>query len=412
GKEIHRVEWNAKETSPPRLLALSPDGKTAALGLQSYTKMMVLLDLTTGKVQHRFDLKGEVSQIQGVSFTADSRTVLVWSSGDNRLRLWDVATGRQLRQFVMTDKYGRDDAFAASYVAAVSPSGRHLVFGSQRRVLALYDIDTGHEINRSDELDYNPVNGRLMVFSPSGKTLAWLGGDQRTVHLVERATFHERHSFVAPQGEIASLTFSADGRMLLAGNTDTTTLVWDLTGRLRDKARGDVRLPIGKLKVYWTDLATNDGPRVHRAIHELAASPKDAIPYLQTRLQPALVLDDKRILRLITELDSEDFKTRENATRELDTLEERGLEFYRKALQAKPPLELRRRLLALVEKYSTPWRNPSRERLRSLRTLEVLELAGTPEARQMLEALAKGAPESWLTAEAKEALDRLRRRPS
>jgi RNA polymerase sigma factor (sigma-70 family) len=410
GKEVHRVEWHVKEASPPRLLGLSPDGKTAALGLHSYTKMMVLLDVTTGKELRRFDLEGEKTQIQGVAFSADGRTVLVWSSGDNLVRIRDVATGRQVRQFVMTDRYGRDDSVGAGYVAAVSPDGRHLVFGSQQPFLALYAPATGREIRRSGELNDNPDNGRLMVFAPDGKTLAWLGGDRRTVHLVERATFSERRRLVAPQGEITSLTFSADGKTLLAGNRDTTAIVWDLTGRLRDKAARGQPLRTDELDVCWADLAADDGLKVERAIRKLAGAPQDAIPYLRTRLRPTPAPDETRVVGLIAALDSEDFETREKATRELDALEEEGLGFYRKALEANPSAEVRRRLAALVEKYADPWRHPASGRLRALRSLEVLELAGTTEARQVLETLARGASGSWLTVEATEALDRLRRR--
>jgi hypothetical protein len=117
-------------------------------------------------------------------------------------------------------------------------------------------------------------------------------------------------------------------------------------------------------------------------------------------LQPVPVVDKNRISRLIAELDSDDFQTRENARRELDTLEEKGLGFSRKALEAKPSAELRRRLQALVEKHSNPWRNLSPERVRSQRGLEVLELAGIREARQVLKALAnpiEGAPNGLAT---------------
>jgi WD40 repeat protein len=410
GKEIDRAEWKVKETSPPRLLALSPDGKTAALGLHSYTKMMALVDLPSGKQLRRFDLAGETAQIQGAAFSADSRTVIVWSSGDNRVRRWDVTTGRDVGQFVMKDKYGRNDAIGASYVAAVSPNGRHLVFGSQQRFLALYAIATGREIRRTDELNDNPNNGRLMGFSPDGKTIAWLGGDRRTIHLVERATFSERRQFVVPQGAITSLTFSADGKMLLAGNRDTTAVVWDLTGRMGTRAAWGRPLKPAELEACWTDLAAADGFKVQRAIRTLAGSPKEAIPYLRARLRPVPAPDDNGVARLIAELDSDVFETREHATKELDTLEQAGLGFYRKALEAKPSAEVRRRLAALVDKYSDPWRDPAPERLRSLRSLEVLELAGTTEARQVLKTLARGASGSWLTVEANEALDRLRKR--
>ena len=51
----------------------------------------------------------------------------------------------------------------------------------------------------------------------------------------------------------------------------------------------------------------------------------------------------------------------------------------------------------------------SGERLRQSRALEVAEAMGTPEARSLLEELAKGPAEAWLTREAKAALARLAR---
>jgi hypothetical protein len=51
------------------------------------------------------------------------------------------------------------------------------------------------------------------------------------------------------------------------------------------------------------------------------------------------------------------------------------------------------------------------ERLRALRAIEVLEHAATPETRQVLTGLAKGAAELRLTRDAKAALDRLTQSP-
>ena len=63
------------------------------------------------------------------------------------------------------------------------------------------------------------------------------------------------------------------------------------------------------------------------------------------------------------------------------------------------------RLLARLEGGRLP-----AEQLRALRALEVLEAAGTPEAREVLRALAKGAADAALTQEAAAALERLGRR--
>ena len=50
------------------------------------------------------------------------------------------------------------------------------------------------------------------------------------------------------------------------------------------------------------------------------------------------------------------------------------------------------------------------EPLRRLRSVEVLEHIGTPEAREVITAIAKGAPEARLTQEAKASLDSLTNR--
>jgi cell division septum initiation protein DivIVA len=77
-------------------------------------------------------------------------------------------------------------------------------------------------------------------------------------------------------------------------------------------------------------------------------------------------------------------------------------------LAGQPSPELQQRIQQLLEQLETV---PSAERLQALRAVEVLEIAGTPEARQLLEVLAKGAPEARLTQEAKASLERLTKRP-
>jgi hypothetical protein len=52
------------------------------------------------------------------------------------------------------------------------------------------------------------------------------------------------------------------------------------------------------------------------------------------------------------------------------------------------------------------------ERLRAVRAVQVLEYAGTAEARRLLKGLAGGAEGAGLTSQAKQALGRLARRPA
>jgi hypothetical protein len=74
----------------------------------------------------------------------------------------------------------------------------------------------------------------------------------------------------------------------------------------------------------------------------------------------------------------------------------------RQALRGKPSAELRRRVGDLLQRLVTA----SPQRLRALRSLELLEGMNTAESRLLLQSLAGGAPDAWLTREAKAALDR------
>ena len=111
--------------------------------------------------------------------------------------------------------------------------------------------------------------------------------------------------------------------------------------------------------------------------------------------------------RLIAELDDDNFEVREKAATELEKLGGAALPALREALDGRPSPESRRRIEQLIEKQEPRDWASSGERLRAWRALEVLERAGTPEARRMLQALADGAPGAWLTQDAKSALNRL-----
>ena len=98
---------------------------------------------------------------------------------------------------------------------------------------------------------------------------------------------------------------------------------------------------------------------------------------------------------------------REQATAELEKVAGAVEAELRKALAGTPSAEMRERLKKVLDAEG---RGPSAERLRQERALEVLEGAGTPEAKKLLAELAKGSPQAWLTREARAALDRLAER--
>jgi RNA polymerase sigma factor (sigma-70 family) len=161
-------------------------------------------------------------------------------------------------------------------------------------------------------------------------------------------------------------------------------------------------------EALWADLAAADFLRVRRGMRSLIAVPDEAVPLLKTRLQPAADADPKAVDRWLAELDDAQFTVREKATAELEKVAEVAEPALLRALKDQPGAEVRKRiervLLTAEEQRLAP------ERQQALRGIEVLVRIGNAEARQVLETLARGAPGSSLTQEARAGLSRLEKR--
>jgi len=72
-------------------------------------------------------------------------------------------------------------------------------------------------------------------------------------------------------------------------------------------------------------------------------------------------------------------------------------------------LEMRHRIKELSNLIVDVRSRPSGDRLRTVRAVEILEQIATPQARQVLQALARGAAGASLTREAHASLTRLER---
>jgi RNA polymerase sigma factor (sigma-70 family) len=391
-----------------RWLVLAPDGKT--LAAMDAGKTIHILDAASGTERQHFQ---GPEKLLGMGWTPDGRSLIVWS-GDLKVRVWDTATGRKLREFSFAQDSGDESTsndqyhcrFALSHdvrLLAIGVTIENGRLGDLTSSVILKDLTTGQVVHCIGGL---PAWCACVAFSPDDRMLAWASTNSydSAIRLFETASGRERYRLDGHRGRITALTFSADGRRLLSGCSDTTALVWDLS------ANSPFPVNAADMEALWKDLATTDAARAYRAIHRLAVSHSLAIPWMRDRMRPVAVVDEKRLARLLADLDSDDFATRERTTAELEKLGERTLPAYRKALLAKPSLESRRRLEDLLEKAHAAYWDVSGERLRSLRAIEALELDGTTEAREPLATLAAGAEGARLTDEAKAALERLERK--
>ena len=237
--------------------------------------------------------------------------------------------------------------------------------------------------------------------SPDGRLLAQ-SRSNGAVSLYDTTTGKEIEQYKGHQGSVDALAFAPDGKTFTTVSRDTTGLIWDLT---RHKA--SVKQPGAEeinVEARWNDLADDDAARGYDAICALSTSAK-TIAFFKDRLHAATPPPADKINQLIADLDSEQFAVRKKAGEELHKSGPNAAPLIRKALEGDPSPEARKRLEETLAKLTAP--TASGETLRSLRAIEVLEMIGTPEAKTVLESLAKGTPDAAVTVAAKESLLRL-----
>jgi hypothetical protein len=156
------------------------------------------------------------------------------------------------------------------------------------------------------------------------------------------------------------------------------------------------------LALAWADLAAPDAGQAQLAIDALVLT-RQAVAFLKDRLKAEPVqADSRRIAALVKDLDDNRFAVRERATAELAKLGPAAAGALAQVVRESPSLEARRRAeIVLAKARSAP------TLLRAQRGVEVLVRLGTGDARRLLEELAKGPAEAWLTQEAKAGLRRL-----
>jgi hypothetical protein len=305
--------------------------------------------------------------------------------------VWDLTTGKeQLR-------------FQGVHVGGLTFSAGGLLAATGGAV-QLWDVARGKQVARyEDEHDFFDA----VAFSRDGRVVA--ASARSTVRLWELASGQQLASFTGHEDRVAALAFSPDGRCLASGSADSTIVLWDVTGRFREGGWPPSAPSARQLAALWQALGSARADQAYRAVWELAAAPAQAVPWIGERMPPAVAVSERQLEALVAGLDATRFAARQQAAHELAVLGPLAEPVLRRTLPRACSAEQRRRIEGLLAMLDDPARSP--ERLRELRAVAVLEYTATPEAQQMLRALAQGTPGAWRTREAKAALGRLENGP-
>lgn len=419
--------WHLHRESRPfaRQIDLSPDGKILAAAMPSNS--ILLVDGASGEKVGRLTAGDDF--VQGLAFSPDGK-VLVASSADQVLHFWDVASRRlqpslKVEVFAPYLCFSPDGKILATAAAAgpielrdpangrsrlrlegqngsicslkFSPDGHWLAAGTERGSVEVWAAKSGKKVHR---LNGHPGFVFSLAFSPDSRTLA--AGSWMELRLWEIATGGERLRFTDLEGDVFSLAYSPKNRVLASSLGDGSILLWDVAGPIAGK-----RPTNEEIQVAMNDLISEDAGKAYQALRTLASAPHQAMPWLKKNLKPAAGKERREIDQLIRQLDDDKFAVREQASQQLAKMVDLAEPSLGKTLEKNPSAELKRRIEQLLGPIAGPL--PSAERVRQLRMLELLEQIRTNEAKELLTALADGAPGVFLTRQAKASLERLAR---
>ncbi|HKB04738.1 MAG TPA: sigma-70 family RNA polymerase sigma factor [Gemmataceae bacterium] len=320
-------------------------------------------------------------------------------------RLLNAATGEQFRVVDVAQEEQEPPAagqggFQPIYPPYLidlrfTPDGSRLVTAHYDGTVRLWDPETGRQLAKLKDTFRGLVG---LAVSPDGKWVA-VGRPDGKIVIWELATEKAVLTVGPHDSQVRDVAFTPDGRGII-GNADLAPILWDLSPK--DLHTGDTP------DALWNDLATAEAERAYRLVWGLIRDPKAAVKLFTDKVKPAELATPRADFdKWVANLDSPQFRARESAERELTKSGARvPVGWLRKALADARSDEQRARLgrvLALRER-------PSADEWRLGRAVQVLERAGTYEARALLKAWALAPEGTQVAVEARGALERLARR--
>jgi eukaryotic-like serine/threonine-protein kinase len=229
GRELHCLRGHKDLVS---CVAFSPDGRrlVSANGGVRTPGEIKIWDVAAGREVRA--LPAHATPVRGLAFSPDGRQLASVGSGfasggtslPGELKIWDAASGKQLRCIPGSEPAASPPAFSAvAFSPDASESKRRVAFADGHTVRT-FDPATGKEPMRLSKQPY-PVNS--VAYSPDGRWLA-SGSADGAVIVRDTETGREAQVLRHPDG-ISGLAFSPDGRRLAGAAGNSIVKVWDVT---------------------------------------------------------------------------------------------------------------------------------------------------------------------------------------
>ncbi|MCP4213267.1 MAG: hypothetical protein GY765_01365, partial [bacterium] len=217
-------------------VAFSGDGNRIVSGSSDYT--LRLWDVASGREIRTFT--GHTGSILSVAFSVDGETV-VSASKDKTLRLWDANSGRKIRTFKGHTEWVRSVAFAGD--------GKTFVSASDDATLRLWEVKSGREIRTFTGY---PHWVGAVAFSGDGKNFIFVN-NYKTIHLWNASSGREIRTFKGHTEWIKSVAFRGDGKAFVSASIDKTLRLWDVASGRK------IKTFTGHTNAVWSVAFSGDG---------------------------------------------------------------------------------------------------------------------------------------------------------
>jgi WD40 repeat protein len=218
--------------------AWSRDGRFIATS--GYDAAVHVWDVATGKSVSR--MYPHAGYACSVAFSGDGKLVATGGSEDGQVKLFDAATGQQMRQAIQVPDL-------SIYSMIFTPDSRHLVVNHSlanraETSMRVFRTSDGSEVK-------NVATGPVSAFAVSrdGRTLAYSNA-RGSIILLETTAWTELKRLDGHQTGASSLAFHPISRYLATTGRDGAVKIWDCdTGKaintLTTKGETDSRLVFG-----------------------------------------------------------------------------------------------------------------------------------------------------------------------
>ncbi len=202
-------------------LVMTPDGRTALSASRSGE--LIRWDLNdAADLAHYY---GHGDMVYDTAFLADGSQFLSVSGGSNparptqdtSVRLWDVASGQQLR--------AKDLALEVLFQIDVTPNGKQALVAGMAPMVIVLDAATLEQIGQLEGhqgwvtgVEISPDGRHAVTVAVDGSIILWDLSDQRLVRRIETGA----------AGGLWAVAMSPDGRTALAETDEGAVGLWDL----------------------------------------------------------------------------------------------------------------------------------------------------------------------------------------